>query len=458
MACVSDQKPSLINHPSTSTSISDFPNICEVGDQSSVSMKPPSLLRLRCSVQNYDWGQIGEESHVAKLFSRNSMEPIDAHKPYAELWMGTHDSGPSFVVDSGIGDQMGTAVSLKAWLRENPKALGEKVLDKWGGDLPFLFKVLSVAKALSIQAHPDKELARCLHKLHPTTYKDPNHKPEMALAITEFEALCGFVSVEELKSVLTSVPEIVELVGSTEEQFFNIKEQDGEDKVKSALQLIFTQLMSTSKDAVSEMVNKMKSRLDVEIKVRELTDKEKLVLRLEKQYPADVGVLAAFFLNYVHLKPGEALYLDANEPHAYIYGNCVECMATSDNVVRAGLTPKYRDVPTLCSMLTYKQGFPEILHGVPVNEFTRRYSPPFDEFEVDQCTLPSATSVEFPSTTGPSIFIVAAGEGSLQTSATEETIVQGDVFFIPAGTEFSIKAPFMGLLLYRAGVNSKFLI
>lgn len=87
----------------------------------------------------------------------------------------------------------------------------------------------------------------------------------------------------------------------------------------------------------------------------ELTDKEELVLRLEKEYPGDVGVIASFLLNYVKLNSGEALYLGANEPHAYIHGECVECMATSDNVVRAGLTPKKLDVPTLCSMLTYKQ-------------------------------------------------------------------------------------------------------
>jgi mannose-6-phosphate isomerase len=88
---------------------------------------------------------------------------------------------------------------------------------------------------------------------------------------------------------------------------------------------------------------------------RQLTGKEQLVLQLEKQYPADIGVISAFFLNYVKLNSGEALYLGANEPHAYLYGECIECMATSDNVVRAGLTPKLRDIQTLCSMLTYKQ-------------------------------------------------------------------------------------------------------
>lgn len=79
------------------------------------------------------------------------------------------------------------------------------------------------------------------------------------------------------------------------------------------------------------------------------------MLNLEKQYPNDVGVLAALLLNHVKLEPGDGLYIGANEPHAYLYGECIECMAASDNVVRAGLTPKYMDVKTLCSMLTYKQ-------------------------------------------------------------------------------------------------------
>jgi mannose-6-phosphate isomerase len=91
------------------------------------------------------------------------------------------------------------------------------------------------------------------------------------------------------------------------------------------------------------------------IQIRTLTDKEQLVLSLERQYQDDVGVLAALFFNYVKLSPGEALYIGANEPHAYLSGECIEIMATSDNVVRAGLTPKYIDVQTLCSMLTYKQ-------------------------------------------------------------------------------------------------------
>ncbi|PHT89114.1 Mannose-6-phosphate isomerase 2 [Capsicum annuum] len=148
----------------------------------------------------------------------------------------------------------------------------------------------------------------------------------------------------------------------------------------------------------------------ISLKERELAEKEQLVLRLEKQYPADVGVLAAFLLNYVKLNPGEALYYGTNEPHAYIYGDCAEGMATSDNVVRAGLTPKHRDVKTLCSMLTYIQGFPEILQGTAVNPYVMRYIPPLDDFEVDHCILPEQSTAEFSSIPGPSIFMVVEGE------------------------------------------------
>ncbi|XP_059451579.1 mannose-6-phosphate isomerase 1 [Corylus avellana] len=428
--------------------------------QTSLLREQRKLQRLRCSVQCYDWGRRGQHSRVAGLFARNTGSEIQPDKPYAELWMGTHESGPSFVVQTSVdnGVSVGSeGVSLKSWVSENPGALGDKVLDEWGCDLPFLFKVLSVAKALSIQAHPDKELARTMHKARPDVYKDDNHKPEMALAITEFEALCGFISLEELKDVLRNVPEIVELVGSADaNRILHLDEQDEEEKAKSVLRSTFTQLMLASKETITEAVSKIKSRLHKESQVRQLTDKELLVLRLEKQYPGDVGVISAFFFNYVKLNPGEALYLGANEPHAYIFGECIECMATSDNVVRAGLTPKHRDVQTLCSMLTYKQGLPEILQGIPVNSYVTRYLPPFDEFEVDRCILPHGASTVFPAVPGPSVFLVMVGEGVMHAGSLKGVVVtEGDVVFAPANTEISITSA-SELQLYRAGVNSRF--
>ncbi|GAB2288864.1 Mannose-6-phosphate isomerase [Dionaea muscipula] len=425
------------------------------------SSKMGGFQRLACSVKNYDWGKVGSDSVVAGLCSANSGLEVDPYKAYAEFWMGTHESGPSFVVKSDGNLMNGEngqpqGVTLKSWIQKNPNVLGSEVLKKWGCDLPFLFKVLSVAKALSIQAHPDKGLASRLHESQPDVYKDDNHKPEMALAITEFEALCGFISVKELKDVLQSVPEIRELVGDayvSQILDFNSEDQE-ENHVKAQVKSLFTQLMSARKDMISDALSKLKSRLKLK---DEITVKERLVLRLERQYPDDVGVIAAFFMNYVKLKPGQALCLGANELHAYVSGDCIECMATSDNVVRAGLTPKKRDVQTLCSMLTYKLDFPDILEGYCVNKYIHKYRPPFEEFEVDRCVLPLGASTSFPAISGPSIFLVANGEGRARTSSSnEETICAGDVLFVPANSEISVNAETQ-LELYRAGVNSEFL-
>uniref|UniRef100_A0ACD5VL03 Uncharacterized protein n=1 Tax=Avena sativa TaxID=4498 RepID=A0ACD5VL03_AVESA len=337
-------------------------------DASSPPDESPRLLRLRCGVQHYEWGLFGEASLVARLAAADPDFGIviDPALPYAELWMGTHPSMPSLVLPGGE--------PLSGWLARNKDALGHAV-------------VLSVAKPLSIQAHPDKSLAKELHDQRPADYRDANHKPEMAIAITEFRALFGFAGIE----------------------------------------------------------------------FRTLTEKELLILSLERQYPEDVGVLAALFFNYVKLSPGEAIYIGANEPHAYLSGECIECMATSDNVVRAGLTPKYRDVKTLSDMLTYKQVFPEILRGVPVYPYVRRYTPPTDEFEVDCCLLPPGEVVVMPPTPSPSIFLVMTGKGEIQVDSMlyGEKTKEGDVFFVPAYTGVKLSAcGHASMQLYRAGVNS----
>ncbi|XP_062183308.1 mannose-6-phosphate isomerase 2-like [Phragmites australis] len=425
-------------------------------DDPSPPTPPPlqGLMRLRCAVQHYEWGRRGPDSLVARLAREEGGgdgDGGDLDRPCAELWMGTHPSAPSSLAPD---------VSLRGWLERNPAALGRAVAARWGGDLPFLFKALSVAKALSIQAHPDRELARALHALRPATYRDANHKPEMAVAVTEFRALCGFAGIKELKEVLTTVPEVGVLVGKEEAgKLMSVKEHDGGIGVRSYLQSAFTKLMIASEEAVSEAISKLKSRLNGESKIRTLTKKEQLVLSLEKQYPGDVGVLAAFFFNYVKLSPGEALYVGANEPHAYLSGECIECMATSDNVVRAGLTPKFRDVQTLCSMLTYNQTFPEILQGVPAQPYVTRYTPPTDEFEVDRYLLPPGKSITMSPVPGPSIFLVMTGEGEIQAGSMPDEVKakEGGIFFVPANTEVNLQASGPRCMqLYRAGVNSRF--
>eukprot|EP01062_Namystynia_karyoxenos_P008646 TRINITY_DN13042_c0_g1_i1.p1 TRINITY_DN13042_c0_g1~~TRINITY_DN13042_c0_g1_i1.p1 ORF type:complete len:461 (+),score=169.98 TRINITY_DN13042_c0_g1_i1:93-1475(+) len=396
---------------------------------------------LRCAVQNYAWGMKGSTSEVAQLHAAGSGGVVDEAKPYAELWMGTHPSGPSLVGD----------MPLKEWLMaRKEQALGSLVASRWG-DLPFLFKVLSVNTALSIQAHPDKANAERLHARDPKNYKDDNHKPEMAVALTPFEAMCGFVSPEELKAVLRGVPEVREVVGAAAAEAYCSHPAGDEAARKRTLRDCFGTLMKSDSAAVARAVRALAERLRGEQRSRQLTEKEDLALRLSEQYPDDVGVLGCFFLNRIILQPGEAMYLPANEPHAYVKGNIVECMAASDNVVRAGLTPKFIDKDNLVDMLTYTQGVPPILKGEPVDAHTRRYVPPFDEFEVHWTRVGSGAEGMLQPVPGPSIVVVLEGSGTMMPGAHEAR--RGQVLFVPADSALLCTGGPSGISLVRATVN-----
>uniref|UniRef100_A0A8B9ZJL6 mannose-6-phosphate isomerase n=1 Tax=Anas platyrhynchos TaxID=8839 RepID=A0A8B9ZJL6_ANAPL len=159
---------------------------------------PRTVFPLACVVQNYSWGKLGLQSEVAQLVaSDDPTAHIDPEQPYAELWMGAHPKGDAAIRDNRIPQK-----TLGRWISANPACLGAKVKDAFQGRLPFLFKVLSVRSALSIQAHPNKELAAKLHAQFPQHYPDANHKPEMAIALTPFEGLCGFRPVEEISAFL----------------------------------------------------------------------------------------------------------------------------------------------------------------------------------------------------------------------------------------------------------------
>ena len=149
-------------------------------------------MELQCQVQQYAWGKVGSKSLAAEFAANGRPDEfcVDGTAPYAELWMGTHPNGPSIVKGQG---------SLAEYISKNPNMLGQDSRKKFGDNLPFLFKVLSVNKALSIQAHPDKKHAEELHKASPDIYKDANHKPEMAIALTDFEGLCGFRPLSQIQ-------------------------------------------------------------------------------------------------------------------------------------------------------------------------------------------------------------------------------------------------------------------
>ncbi|KAG0005521.1 Mannose-6-phosphate isomerase [Entomortierella chlamydospora] len=413
----------------------------------------PAVFRLDCKAQSYDWGKIGSSSKVAKFASSSPSFTIDDSRPYAELWMGTHPSGPSSVYQSDK--------TLESVLKANPKLSSPYFAERYQGRLPFLFKVLSINKALSIQAHPDKHLAQKLFKERPDIYKDDNHKPEMAIALTEFEALCGFRPLPEISTALDQWPEFRSLVGDKEATDFQdavVRSQsiDGIRGVKEgrqALKILYTTVMTAEPSKVKFELDRLVARLGATGSEYPLHSIEELLLRTHAQFPGDVGLFSMFFLNYVVLKPGQAIFLAANEPHAYLSGDCVECMAESDNVIRAGLTPKFKDVEVLTQMLTYqsKSSTDQLLSGVlctPTGH-SLMYDPPIEEFSVILTTLDHPKEKErLRGAEGPSIVIVTKGKGVIRSEkhtesdsdVVEEIVETGNVFFVGANTPFSIEA------------------
>ena len=309
--------------------------------------------------------------------------------------------------------------------------------------LPFLFKVLSVRTALSIQAHPDKALAQKLHVRYPDQYKDDNHKPEMSVAITPFEALCSFQPAYSILENLRATPELVALVGeavvSALDDATNARAaaaRGGEEDrsgagFRRALQALFRALMTAPAERVAAQLDALTRRIHCTSEMLR-TPIDVLAMRLHEQYPGDVGVFCAYLLNYVELQPGEALFMGANEPHAYISGDCAEVMATSDNVVRAGLTPKWKDVESLCEMLTYTDGAPRFVHptqALPAEPYVWRYAPPreIDEFVLERVELPAAASAAvatLPATDGLAVLLVVSGSVHVEQldSSTDDAV------------------------------------
>lgn len=186
-----------------------------------------------------------------------------------------------------------------------------------------------------------------------------------------------------------------------------------------------------------------------------------------------MGVLSCFFLNLLRLNPGQAIYLPANVPHAYLDGELIECMAASDNVIRAGLTPKFKDVEVLCSSLTYDQGLPLVLEGTLTSSggMVRVYQPPFEEFEIHLIKASKGQGkVEIPSSSGPRILLVQSGRGRVKAAARPSSLAcatelveemewgRGTVVFVPVDVKMELEVTEGEVAVWGAAVNSAFLL
>ncbi|POS82273.1 hypothetical protein EPUL_005949, partial [Erysiphe pulchra] len=423
----------------------------------------PTLIRLKCGVNNYNWGKIGSESTAANFAAATPSDDftILENLPYSELWMGTHLSNPSRDVN--------TKQTLLDIIKNNQYLISAEICSKFGVELPFLFKVISIRKALSIQAHPNKKLAKILHEKDPKNYPDDNHKPEMTIALTPFEGLCGFRPLNEISHFLSTVPSLKSLIGESEAEDFqtaiknNEKLHDPQEKLfmnKKSLQKVFRALMNSRvEDVALKSKDLIKNALESGTKFaggkyggfantpQEMAD---LVVRLNEQFPGDIGLFVLFFLNYVKLDVGEAMFLKANDIHAYLSGDIIECMAASDNVVRAGFTPKFKDVKTLTEMLTYSYAPIEEQKLKPVDypyvtlnstayssgSSAILYDASIEEFSVVKTQLRNKGSkATFERIAGPSIIICTSGSGTITVGSETEEVKAGHVYFLGALSE-----------------------
>lgn len=241
-------------------------------------------------VQHYRWG---DRQFIPRLLGH---QPDG--RPWAELWLGTHPNGPSRLADG-------------------------RPLSDLTGTLPFLLKILSAAEPLSLQTHPNADQAKA--GFHIRKYPDPYPKPELLCALTPFEAFCGVRPIDETVALL-------EDLGLR--RFAAAYGESGAGATVDAL---------------------LRRRINIEPIVAACAADSRPEARwattLAARYPGDPSVVVTLLLNYVQLEPGEAIQLAPGNLHAYLAGSGVELMGASDNVIRAGLTPKPVDVDLLLEVM-----------------------------------------------------------------------------------------------------------
>lgn len=390
-----------------------------------------SMWQLSNGVRFYPWGS---RTVIPELLGL----PVPADRPHAELWVGAHPDEPSLLPD---GRPLNVAIA------SDPEALlGPAAVERFGPRLPFLLKVLAADTPLSLQAHPTTEQAQAgftaeeaagVPRDDPTrTFKDPFHKPELLLALTTFEALCGFRPVEESLHCLAKlqVPDLKPTIAAL---------------ARGGLQAAIPQLIALSgkrRTALVSAVAEAASRF-VAAHDPEFINTYRWAASLAQTYPGDAGVVISLMCNHLKLAPGEAVFLPAGNLHAYLSGAGVEVMASSDNVLRGGLTAKHVDLAALIEVLDFSDGKVPVLHPV-LGPGGLRYPVPVEDFDLTRCQLDTQPGTL--TTSGPQVVLCTEGTAVLGSADGELTLTKGQSVFVPAGAPVSARGP---AVLYRATTN-----
>ncbi|MEO7261464.1 MAG: mannose-6-phosphate isomerase, class I [Jatrophihabitantaceae bacterium] len=378
----------------------------------------PRLIALDNAIREYAWGSV--EAIPALL----GIPPTG--RPAAELWMGAHPADPSRWAEHP------DRPALDELIAGDPRRwLGDQNLAAFGPRLPFLMKVLAADRALSMQVHPSRAQAEAGFAAEEASgaprgttgrnYCDANHKPELAYALTEFDAFCGFRPVPATLELLEALA-VPELAGYLP----LLAGRDG-------LRATFTSLLSLTGRARERLVEATVAGC------RRLAERDgpwagpaRASALAAQDFPGDIGAVLALLLNYVRLAPGEAIYLGAGNVHAYLRGVCLEILASSDNVLRCGLTPKHIDIPELLRVADFSSlAEPRWQPDRPA-EGQRVFGVPVPDFRLSVLDL-SAGAVRLLPADGPHLVLSGNGPVTLDCESECRTIRRWESVYLAPG-------------------------
>jgi len=396
-----------------------------------------TIYKLKGVIMNYDWGGT---DFLAELLS----SPNEFKRPMAEYWLGTHEIAPSFLVTKK-GD-----VPLDKFIKKETETILGKTVAKKFGRLPYLLKLLDVRDMLSIQVHPSKHAAEVEYASEnkkgipldasDRNYKDDNHKPELVVALSDFWLIHGFKPVEKLRTTLQAIPEFQPLQ--------DIFDQTGYDQ-------LYKTVMEMPQESANAILQPVLDRIIPRYRNGQLKKDDesfwvaRAALTFNLPGKIDRGIFSIFFFNLLYLKKGKGLFQDAGVPHAYLEGQNVEIMATSDNVLRGGLTSKHIDVKELMKNIKFEETVPEILHpqGTNGEEIYRTAAP---DFKLSRFQLKENNDASFTTTTGE-ILLVIDGKIRIRSGSGQLELNRGEAAFLISRQQISLKA-LSGADVYRASV------
>lgn len=370
------------------------------------------MQKLINSVQNYAWGS---KTALTDLYGIANPDNL----PMAELWMGAHPKSSSKI--EGVHGVRSLREVIDA---DKSTLLGTQVADRFG-ELPFLFKVLCADQPLSIQVHPNKQAseegfakenaAGIPLDAAERNYKDPNHKPELVFALTPFLAMNAFREFSEIVSLLQPV-------AGAHSAIAHFLEKPHAERLSH----LFASLLNMQGEEKSRALAVLKAALN-----SQQGEPWQTIRVISEFYPDDSGLFSPLLLNVVKLEPGEAMFLFAETPHAYLKGVALEVMANSDNVLRAGLTPKYIDIPELVANVKFvAKPAAELLTQPVKNGAELDFPIPVEDFAFSLHELSSAESA----LAQQSAAILFCVEGEAVVSKGDERLVlkPGESAFIAA--------------------------